>query len=167
MDRNKKIVVGVIALVAFLFVAFSIGGLFVAASDASICVAAGTDLCPHKQQIDFLAGTLPVIASIAVIAGALVYYLMAGRVESSEKNLKKNSEVLLRFLSPEEKKLVGALIDNKGKVLQAEITRLPGMSKLKSHRVVQKLLDKGVIEKDSVGKTNVVRFTKEIKEGLL
>jgi len=41
------------------------------------------------------------------------------------------------------------------------------MSKLKSHRVVQKLVDKGVIESEKVGKTNVVKFTKGIKEGLL
>ncbi len=32
--------------------------------------------------------------------------------------------------------------------------------------VVQKLIERGVIEKETVGKTNILRFTKEIKEGL-
>jgi len=41
------------------------------------------------------------------------------------------------------------------------------MGKVKSHRVVQRLIGRGVIERDKLGKTNIVRFTKEIKEGLL
>lgn len=167
MDRNKKLVVGVIALVAFLFVIFNVSVLLANVSDESVCAVAGTDACPHKQEVDFLVGAIPVIASIAVIVGAGTYYLMAGRIESKEKTLKKNSEILLRFLSPDEKKLVNALIESNGKVLQAEITRLPEMSKVKSHRTVQKLVDRGVIEKDRIGKTNIVRFTKEIREGLL
>ena len=62
--------------------------------------------------------------------------------------------------------MVNLLVESNGKVLQAEVTRLPGMSKVKSHRVVQKLIDRGVIEKESIGKTNVLKFSKEIKEGL-
>jgi uncharacterized membrane protein len=167
MNSNKKLVVAMIALVAFLYIIFNLSVLFANVSDDSVCYAAGTEACPHKQELDFLVGAIPVIASIAVIVGAGTYYLMAGRVETKEKSLKKNSEVLLRFLSQDERKLVNALIENNGKVLQAEITRLPGMTKLKSHRVIQRLVDRGVIEKDKVGKTNIVRFTKEIREGLV
>jgi uncharacterized membrane protein len=101
------------------------------------------------------------------VVGAGGYYLMASRIESKNVSLKKNTEILLKFLNEDEKKLVNALIESKGKVLQAEITRLPGMTKLKSHRVVQKLLDKGVIEKEQVGKTNIIKFSKEIREGLI
>lgn len=167
MDSNKKLIVGLVALVAFLYVVFSVSLLWANVSDQSVCVAAGTEECPHKQELDFLLSAIPVIACIAVIAGAGTYYLMAGKVESKEKSLKNNSEVLLKFLSQDESKLVNALIESNGKVLQAEITRLPGMTKLKSHRVIQRLIDRQVIEKDRVGKTNIVRFTKEIREGLL
>jgi len=167
MDKNKKLVIGVVILVAFLYVIFSVNVLFVNVSDTSVCPAAGTDACPHKQQLDFLIAALPLIASIAVIAGAATYYLMMGRVEGKEETLKSNTEVLLKFLNPDERKLVNLLIENNGKILQAELTRLPEMSKVKSHRVVQRLIDRGVIEKEGLGKTNIVRFTKEIKEGLL
>jgi len=166
MNSNKKLVVAIIALVAFLYIIFNVSVLLAGVSDDSVCHAEG-GTCPHKQELDFLIGAIPVIASIAIIVGAGTYYLMAGRIESKEKSLKNTSEVLLRFLNPEEKKLVNALIENNGKVLQAEITRLPGMTKLKSHRVIQRLVDRGVIEKDKVGKTNIVRFTKEIKDGLV
>ncbi len=91
---------------------------------------------------------------------------MSTKVETKQESLAKNTEIILRFLNTDEKKLVNALIENSGKVLQAEITRLPEMSKVKSHRVVQKLIERGVIKKETVGKTNIIRFTKEIKEGL-
>ena len=167
MDQNKKLIIGIVVLVAFLYVVFSINFLLESASNTDVCVAAGTAECPHKQQLDLLIAAIPIIASIAVIAGALTYYLMVGRVESKDASLKKNTGILLQFLNPEERKLVNLLIENNGKALQAELTRLPGMSKVKSHRIVQRLIDRGVIEKDSVGKTNVVKFSKEVKEGLL
>jgi uncharacterized membrane protein len=167
MDSNKKLIISIIILVSFLYTVFTINQIFAKSTSADFCPLAGASECPHKQQLDFLIGAIPLVASIAVIAGALTYYLMAGRIETTQKTLKSNTEVLLKFLSPEERKLVNLLIENNGKIMQAELTRLPGMSKLKSHRTVQKLIDRGVIEKDRLGKTNIVKFTKEIKEGLL
>lgn len=167
VDENKKLILGVIILVAAGYVIFSVNSLLQKSSDTDVCSAAGTEECPHKQQLDFLIGALPIMLSIAIITGAGTYYFMTGRVESKEKNLKSNTEILLRFLKPDERKLVNMMVENEGKVLQAELTRLPGMSKVKSHRIVQRLVDRGVIEKDSLGKTNIVRFTKEIRDGLL
>jgi len=167
MNANKKLIIGLIIVVAFLYIVFTLDALYIGATDSSVCNAVGTDACPHQEQIDFLVGAIPVIVCIAVIVGAVTYYFMAGKVQTKENNLKKNTEVLLKFLSSDEKKLVNALIENNGKVLQAEVTRLPGMNKVKTHRVTQKLIERGVIEKSSLGKTNVVQFTKEIKEGLL
>ena len=110
-----------IALVAFLYLVFNISSLWVNVTDVEFCPAAKTDNCEHKQELDFLASVLPLIVSIAVVVGAMIYYLMSEKVESKELSLKKNTEIILRFLSPEEKKLVNALIENRGKVLQAEI----------------------------------------------
>lgn len=165
LSSNKKVLVAIVLVIAFIYAAFTVASILSAAAEQSVCAA--EMLCPHEAQLNFLISVLPLITSIAVVVGAVVYSMMSGRVESTQHSLKRNTEVLLRFLSQDERKLMNALIDGKGKVLQAEITRLPGMSKVKSHRVVQKLIDKGVIEKDRIGKTNIVRFTKEIKEGLL
>ncbi len=167
MESNKKLVLGIFAIVAFLYAVSTVAVLLSNASNTDFCPASGTEDCPHKQELDFLVGALPLIASIAIVAGAGAYYLMAGKVEGKQKAAKSTAEVLLKFLNPDERKLVNLLIENDGKVLQAELTRLPGMSKVKSHRIVQRLMDRGVIEKDSLGKTNIVGFTKEIKEGLM
>jgi len=165
MDKNKKIIIAIVILIAFLYIVFSIGDLVSHANSDTCSVVVG--LCPHEEQLDFLVTAIPIMVSIAIIVGALIYYLMAERVETKQKGLVKNTEVLLKFLSSDERKLVNLLMENNGKILQAEVTRLPGMSKLKSHRVVQKLIDKEVIGKEKIGKTNIIRFTKEIKDGLL
>lgn len=167
MHKNKKLVVAIVVLVAFLYIVSNLNFLLASTAENDACPALGIGQCPHKRQLELLTAMLPLIASIAIIAGALTYYLMAEKIEVKEQTIKNNTEVLLKFLNPDERKLVNLLIENNGKALQAELTRLPGMSKLKSHRIVQRLLERGVVEKESLGKTNIVRFTKEIKEGLL
>lgn len=162
---NKKLLVGTIVVVSFLFLVFTVSNMVgVGVHDEQCSIIEG---CPHEQQLNILVSGLPLLLSLALVVGAATYYYMVGKVESKEQFLKKNTDIILKFLSPEEKKLVNLLVENNGKILQAEATRLPGMNKVKSHRVVQKLLDKGVLEKERIGKTNVIKFSGEIKEGLI
>jgi len=162
--QNKTVIIGIVVIVSFLVLAFNIFPFLGLSGHTEECSL--LEGCPHEQELDFLQTALPIIISLALIVGASTYYLMSQKVESTEKSLKKNTEIILKFLNEDEKKLVNLLVESNGKVLQAEVTRLPGMSKVKSHRVVQKLIDRGVIEKESIGKTNVLKFSKEIKEGL-
>lgn len=162
---NKKIILGIIIVVSFLGFIFSLMAYFNSVSQGQQCSVTGE--CPHEEQVELLTVLIPILASIGVGIGAGTYYFMSSKIEEKEKSLKKNTDILLKFLNPDERKLVNQLIEGKGKVLQAEITRLPGMTKVKSHRVIQKLIDRGVIESEQLGKTRIVRFSKEIKEGLL
>jgi uncharacterized membrane protein len=163
-DSNKRALVAFIAVVAFMYSVFLLSSFFQVADSDGMCMV--DEECPHESLLNQLIFAFPLAISIAIVVGALTYYLMSGRVETKQKSLIRNTELLLRFLNQDEKKVVNALIESRGKVLQAEITRLPGMGKVRSHRVVRKLLDRGVIEKDTLGKTNIIRFPKEIKEGL-
>ena len=162
---NKRVVLGIVVIVAFLVFAFSIFPFILDLSDHSV-ECSELEGCPHEQQLNFLEQMIPLLISLALIVGAGTYYLMSQQIESKQVSLKKQSHILLKFLNEDEKKLVNLLMENNGKALQAEVSRLPGMSKLKSHRVVQKLMDKGVIETERIGKTNVIRFSKEVEEGL-
>lgn len=165
VSKQKKVILGIIVIVSFLILAFNIFPFLGLSGHTNQCsIAEG---CPHEKQIDFLQQALPIIVSLALVVGAGTYYLMSSKVEEKEVSLKKNTGTILRFLSDDERKLVNLLLENNGRILQAEVTRLPGMTKVKSHRVVQKLLDKGVIEKEKLGKTNIVKLPSEIKQGLL
>jgi uncharacterized membrane protein len=163
MNQQKKIILGIIVLVSFLYLAYSFSQTIM--PEESTCQV-DQGFCPHETQLNLITGALPLMLSVALLVGAGIYYLMSSKVELTKQSLKKNTDVLLKFLNADEKKVVNQLIENQGKVIQAEITRLPGMSKVKSHRIVQRLIDRHVIETERLGKTNIIRFTKEIQDGL-
>ena len=52
-------------------------------------------------------------------------------------------------------------------MFQSEISRIEGIGKLKSHRILQRLSDRGVIEIEKHGKTNIIRLAKNIRETLI
>jgi DNA-binding MarR family transcriptional regulator len=125
----------------------------------------------------------PILLIIAVIP--ISYYFISQRLEEKlEKNLnvisklieKNNSvsnkspteindkNIVLKFLNPSERKVVEKLIERKGKTLQSEISQMEGMSKLKTHRAVKDLERKGIIVRESYGKTNRIILSKDIKD---
>lgn len=75
-----------------------------------------------------------------------------------------NTNLILRFLSSNERRVVEKLIENKGKAFQSEITRLQGMTKLKTHRAVKELESKGIIKIQKDGMTNKIRLSEDVKE---
>lgn len=109
----------------------------------------------------------PFLIIISIVVGAGTYAFMSERIKRKVLSLKRTTELILKFLNENERKVVQKLIENNGKALQAEITRLPEMSKLRTHRAVKRLLAKNIIEVKKLGKTNVIRFPKDIEEGLL
>lgn len=125
----------------------------------------------------------PVLLTIAVIP--ISYYFISQKLEEKlEKNLgiiskliKKNNSVsnkspieiddkniILKFLNPSERKVIEKLIERKGKTLQSEISQMEGMTKLKTHRAVKDLERKGIIVRESYGKTNRIILSKDIKD---
>lgn len=163
---NKKLIAGIAVVVGFLLAAYALS-LFLKETtpEPELCAFEGT--CPHEQELNFLYALIPMLVGISLLVGAGTYFLMSQKLESKEKSLKKNTDILLKFLNPDEKRVVNKLIEGNGKVLQAEISRIPELGKVKSHRIIQRLVDRRVIEVEGYGKTNIVKFTKEIKEGLL
>ena len=125
----------------------------------------------------------PILLIIAVIP--ISYYFISQRLEEKlEKNLeliskliKKNNSVsnkspieiddkniILKFLNLSERKVVEKLIERKGKTLQSEISQMEGMTKLRTHRAVKDLERKGIIVRESYGKTNRIILSKDVKD---
>ena len=82
--------------------------------------------------------------------------------KGDEKSIDR--EIILKFLNPVERKIMKILIENNGKVLQAEINRIEGMTKLKTHRTVKDMERKGIIKRESFGKTNRIILSDDIKD---
>lgn len=162
MTPEQKIVIGIV-IVAIVLGTASL--LPIVMPPAEVCYIDG--VCQHELQITQLTRIVPVMVALAVVAGAVVYYLMSGRVQSAEHSAKDNAELVLKLLNADEKKIVERLVKEKGKCYQSEISRIEGLGKLKSHRVLQRLADRGVVEIEKHGKTNIVRFSAELEKWLV
>jgi uncharacterized membrane protein len=73
-------------------------------------------------------------------------------------------KTMLKFLNYNENRVIKKLIEKEGSILQSEISRMPNMGKVKAHRVLQDLETKGIIKKESYGKTNRVILDETIQK---
>jgi len=109
---------------------------------------------------------IPFFAFIGLLIGTIVYYIMSDKVIKKEKSLKKNTKIILNFLTTQEKKVIETLMENGGKVQQYELSHLPNLNKLKTHRILLNLEQKGVIHKEKLGKINKIVLNKELYDVL-
>lgn len=110
---------------------------------------------------------IPFFVVLSLITGAGTYAFMSERLEKKEHGLQCTTDIVLKFLNEDERKVIKKVLESNGRVLQAEITRMSGMSKLRTHRAVKKLLSRRIIEIEKYGKTNSIKLTKDVKEGLI
>ena len=89
------------------------------------------------------------------------------KAESKDSNKANCTKVILNFMSYGEKKVIDKLIEQNGTALQSEISRIEGMGKVKTHRVVKDLERKGVIAIEKYGNTNRINLTESVSNILI
>lgn len=161
---NKKTIIGLVILICLVGLIIYSPNL-IALTNPTVCTING--VCQHEERVHLLTELVPVFILAGVIIGAIVFFFMSSRLENKQNDLAKVTDTLVQFLNKDEKLVVKKLIENDGKVLQAEVSRIEGLGKVKSHRIIQRLVDRNVIVVESFGKTNIVKLTKEIREVLL
>lgn len=105
---------------------------------------------------------IPFIGFFGLLVGTIVYYMMSDKVIQQEKSLQKNTKIILKFLSPQERKVIDILLENQGKIQQYEISHLPNLNKVKTHRILNNLEQKGILHKEKLGKINKIVLNKEL-----
>jgi len=161
---NKRAIAGAIILVCILGLVFYAPEIL-RENAPEVCYVDG--VCQHEKQSEFLIALVPVLVLGGIIIGAGVFFFMASKLENKKKDLEKATQALIQFLNKDERKVIENILENKGKVFQSEISRIEGIGKLKSHRILQRLSDRGVIEIEKHGKTNIIRLAKNIRETLI
>lgn len=109
---------------------------------------------------------IPTIAFMGLLVGFFVYYILAERIETKQELLKVNTRILLNLLEPGEKKAVEKILEEGGKVHQSEISYLPGLNKVRTHRILNKLEQRGIIKRERLGKINMIRLEQGILDAL-
>ncbi|HZD12545.1 MAG TPA: hypothetical protein VE177_03385 [Candidatus Binatus sp.] len=107
-----------------------------------------------------------VLASMVGVIYFLVLPEMKNIYSSGNGNGKENTSMVLKTLKPEERGVVNVLDVHGGTYLQKYITKEAGLSRLKTHRVVAALSERGIVTVEKVGNTNQVSLTKWFLDGM-
>jgi len=147
--RNIIMIIGAIAFVSLVI---SLSLLLADRFQVSTCG------CPKVISQNFVY--LFIILAV-IFASALLYYLFSLKIDAKDKTIEKNREILYSILDEDEKKVLKEIIKNKGEISQSKISKIYG--KLKSHRIIQKLKDKKIVEIIHNGKTNNIKLKSGLK----
>jgi hypothetical protein len=160
-ERNRRALGGLILLALFISLVIYIPALLEAEIPEG-CIHEGT--CPHEEYLQDLLLLIPALIILGFVFGVFSsYFYFEKRIDALLPSADIRS-ACLAMLPQVERKVVGKVIDNGGKVLQSEVSRIEGIGKVKAHRVVERLMKRGVLEKEQLGKTNMLRLRKEIMD---
>ncbi len=181
LENNRKIILGVGIIISFALVIISISLYFNYQHDLrqesrltpeaieAMSIGEVKDFLEQRRSADPTFHSfylIPFITFIGVLVGTMVYYIMSDKAIQREQSLKKNTKLILNFLTVQEKKVIETLMEKGGRVQQYELSHLPGLNKLKTHRILLNLEQKGVIRKEKLGKGNKIVLDKELYEVL-
>ncbi len=154
LEENKSIflVLGIITGFVFI-VAFST--LYV--SDA----IKNNNACGCVIPIPYM---ILILSSLGIFVGSAAYYFTVSKYLQQGETRNKNIEFTLNFLEPQERAVIKELIKGKKGLKQAELEKQTGFHKVKIHRIVNKLRIKGLVEKQSNGKINIIELNPQLKE---
>jgi len=153
MKRNIMIVIMLIT--GFIF-AVSFSTLY-----AQTHIVEGT-ACACTLPIPIL---IPTFSSLGIMIGSFVYYAMFPKLTASEKKIAEDARVVLDMLQFEEKNIIKKIIENKGEITQSRLSSLFG--KVKTFRVLESLRRRGIITKESYGKTNKIKLNENFSKILI
>ena len=96
---------------------------------------------------------IPMFSSFGILVGLISFYLLLSTIEKSKEEAKN----WIELLDPLERDVIKMIIDNEGKITQAKISKEIG--KVKAFRVLERLKERGIIEKIKERKTNIIKFS--------
>jgi len=108
-----------------------------------------------------------ILSSLGVFVGAITSYLFLSRLLIIRADLSKqkkfSSDIVLRLLDLDERKVVEFLIENKGSAYQSKISSLL-LDRVKAHRIVSKLNALGLVTVVKDKKSNIINLNPDFYE---
>ena len=104
---------------------------------------------------------------LASMVGVIYFLVLPEMKDYYESDSGKDAgAMVLKTLKPDERKVVGVLKAHGGTYMQKFITRETGLSRLKTHRVVAALTERGIVHVERRGNTNEVSLAKWFLDGM-
>jgi uncharacterized membrane protein len=138
----------------------------------AISISRGVALRTFTGTRNYVVGivsdfVLPLVGGVCLIlAGVRIFRYERRRVYRDIKSGTRKTarvqktRVMASLLSPDERKVLELVTDMKGEALQSSIVIKSGYSKVKVHRLLKSLENKGVIKRGRFGITNKVMLNK-------
>ncbi len=156
LSLRKKLIIWLLAVVFFLgFLTLTTISYFSPTPEGIVGVF-----------VQFHFEAMVLIGLLGVGIGGLSFYLLSQEIKEKDQTVRNQSQLLLTFLTAQEKECVLYLVKNNGETYQSDLSKLPSMTRLKAHRIVQKLSDRKIISLSNHGKANKIILSEEWKNGL-
>ena len=83
---------------------------------------------------------------------------------STASSVSNNCDVLMKTMTPDEQKVLNSLIKHQGKYLQKYVGKEAGLSRLKTHRIVARFAQRGIVTVREFGNTNEILLSDWVKD---
>ena len=123
---------------------------------------------PQNLTFFIPLSSLLFLSTVLASMVGVIYFLVLPEMKSYYESDpgKEAGAMVLRTLKPDERKVVGVLKVHGGRYLQKFITQETGLSRLKTHRVVATLAERGIVQVQKSGNTNEVSLAKWFLDGM-
>jgi len=171
MEKLKVLLIMLLAATVGLAVSMYILALSVAPNESPLTVLGELltgGFSPNYTILIPLSTLLFLFTLLACVVG-VIYFLVLPEMKNYVAGAgggKDVTSVVLRTLKPEERKVVEVLDAHGGTYLQKYVTKEAGLSRLKTHRVIAALSERGIVIAEKRGNTNEVSLVKWFHDGM-
>lgn len=155
MEHSRKIIAASMVLTIFVLIV-SLAAIYVQAQ-----IEAGT-VCTCVIPLPVL---VPLLSSIGLLVGTLIYYMFAPSPEKKSKP--PDRKIILDLLGKEEAEIIGKILEKEGEASQAGLVSSTGLPKVKVFRIIERLRNKGIVSKHPHGKTNLIKIREDLRKLLV
>jgi hypothetical protein len=170
LKKLKVLLILLLAATSGLAVSIYLLALLYAPDESPLSVLYAILTHGFPQSLAFfipLSSLLFLCTLLASMVG-VIYFLVLPEMKTYYESDpgKEAGAMVMRTLKPDERKVVGVLKVHGGSYMQKFITRETGLSRLKTHRVVATLAERGIVQVQKKGNTNEVTLAKWFLEGM-
>ena len=172
MEKLKILLIMLVSAAGGLAVSGFILALILSPTESALEVLSQlfTNGFPATFPFLVLFSSLLFLSTVLASVVGVIYFLVLPEIKSyytpGNSNGKENTAMVLKTLKPEERSIVKVLDVHGGTYLQKYITKEAGLSRLRTHRVVAALSERGIVQVEKYGNTNQVRLAKWFHEGM-
>lgn len=171
MEKLKILLIMLVSAAGGLGVSIYVLALFLAPTESPLVVLGQLLSNGFPATFPFLVlfSSLLFLSTVLASMVGVIYFLVLPEMKNyyaTGNNGKENTSMVLKTLKPDERTVVEVLSLHGGAYLQKFISKESGLSRLKTHRVVAALSERGIVTAEKHGNTNQVILVKWFQEGM-